>query len=209
MNLKIILILLVVTSLLSSCIVTETYSFSDSDFKQKKYKKFCVYSTEENIFRKGLIESYFVDILKDNDIESELGYEIFPATREWSESDFQRVLLDNNFDAFLKIDIEERIVYLSKIPLEESNTYIIEKKDNNGNIIYEEVRESDLDKRFSERFENLITTTLIDVKTNQIAWKAISETNTGKNSRNFEILLQRLSKEILSELETKEHIITN
>lgn len=136
MNLKIILIVFIASSFLSSFIVTETYSFSDPDFKQKKYKKFCIYSIEENIFRKGLIESYFVDRLKDNDIESELGYEIFPATREWSESEFQKILLDNNFDAFLKIDIEERIVYLSKIPLEESHTYIIEKKDINGNIIF-------------------------------------------------------------------------
>lgn len=92
-NYKNLMLIVTLSIVATSCVSIETTSYTDPDFINKKYSKFCVYSVEQNLNRRALVERVFAGEFKDAGLYAVEGSMIFPPTRTWDEADFQAQLL--------------------------------------------------------------------------------------------------------------------
>ncbi|MEZ4724002.1 MAG: hypothetical protein R2863_05040 [Candidatus Kapaibacterium sp.] len=173
----------------TSCYSVTTSSYSDREFKEKKYNKICIYSYDKNLVYRSLLEEMMVEELQLLNVEAIEGSELFPPTKERDENEFQSDLLANNVDGFLKFEV----VYdnINNYPEEsefELNKYY--QNDINSNLRY----------RFSVH--------LIDVKTNKIAWVGSSEPINYYeiNQFNRDGFFWKFSRSVIEELQEKGHI---
>lgn len=186
---KNIILLLIVSTLVTSCYSITTSSYSDKEFKRKKYNKICVYSFEENLVFRSILEKTMVEELYELGVDAMEGSELFPPTKERDENEFQSELLANNVDGFLKFEVvninTNSDAYESEIQIDNFHNY-----DMNSNLRY--------------RFE----VKLIDVKTNKLAWVGSSEPiNYYKiNQFNRDDFFWKFSKSVIEELQQKGHI---
>lgn len=188
-NYKKIILIALVSVLATSCYSVTTSSYSDREFKGKKYNKICIYSYDKNLVYRSLLEEMMVEELQLLNVEAIEGSELFPPTKERDENEFQSDLLANNVDGFLKFEV----VYdnINNYPEEsefELNKYY--QNDINSNLRY----------RFSVH--------LIDVKTNKIAWVGSSEPINYYeiNQFNRDGFFWKFSRSVIEELQEKGHI---
>jgi len=204
-NLFLIFLLSIVAT---SCVSIETTSYTDPDFINKKYAKFCVYSVEQNLNRRALIEKVFVEEFQEAGLYAVQGSMIFPPTRVWEEADFQAQLVKNGFDGFIKIEIMDENVNERITPEFHTNTETrtIKKKNGKDATITETNTfvTNDVDVYMSNQFQ----ADLIDVNSNKVAWKGYSSTSAQVDmiGMDVETIVERFAEDVINELKTKGHI---
>ncbi|MER3329750.1 MAG: hypothetical protein RIF34_09255, partial [Candidatus Kapaibacterium sp.] len=203
------LILIVVLSVVAtSCVSIETTSYTDPDFINKKYAKFCVYSIEQNLNRRALIERIFTEEFKEAGLYAVEGSTIFPPTRTWGEADYQAQLVKNGFDGFIKIEIMDENVNERVTPQVHTNTETktIKKKDGKDATITESNTfvTNDVDVYMNNQFQ----ADLIDVTSNKVAWKGYSSTTAQINmiGMDIETIVERFAEDVIEELKAKGHL---
>lgn len=206
MKTKHILALLLSIVILSSCVSVKTTSYSDPDFINKAYTRFCIFSTETNFNRKKMIENYMVKVFMDNYIDAVPGALLFPPTREWTESEFHNILIKNEIDAFIRVTVEKESINTWTTPVVSTNVYSVEREDEEGNKYYEEIEETRVSEDVNAVQENHLTASLIDVQSDRIAWKSFSESSINLRIASFESAVKKYAKNILEELKNKNHI---
>ncbi|PKL81138.1 MAG: hypothetical protein CVV25_01485 [Ignavibacteriae bacterium HGW-Ignavibacteriae-4] len=203
-----LVLLILVSVVATSCVSIETTSYSDPDFTNKKYAKFCIYSVEQNLNRRALVERVFSDEFKDAGIYAVEGSNIFPPTRTWEEGDFQSQLIKNGFDGFIKIEIVDEKVNERITPQIHTNTETRTIKKKNGKD--ETVTQSntyvteDIDVYMNNQFQ----ADLIDVTTNKVAWKGYSTTSAQVNmiGMDIETIIEKFAESVIEEMKAKGHI---
>ncbi len=204
-NLFLIFLLSIVAT---SCVSIETTSYTDPDFINKKYAKFCVYSVEQNLNRRALIEKVFAEEFQEAGLYAVQGSMIFPPTRVWEEADFQAQLVKNGFDGFIKIEIMDENVNERITPEFHTNTETrtIKKKNGKDATITETNTfvTNDVDVYMSNQFQ----ADLIDVNSNKVAWKGYSSTSAQVDmiGMDVETIVERFAEDVINELKTKGHI---
>lgn len=204
-NLILIFLLSIVAT---SCVSIETTSYTDPDFINKKYAKFCVYSVEQNLNRRALIEKVFAEEFQEAGLYAVQGSMIFPPTRVWEEADFQAQLVKNGFDGFIKIEIMDENVNERITPEFHTNTETrtIKKKNGKDATITETNTfvTNDVDVYMSNQFQ----ADLIDVNSNKVAWKGYSSTSAQVDmiGMDVETIVERFAEDVINELKTKGHI---
>lgn len=207
-NYKNLILLLLVSVVATSCVSIETTSYTDPDFINKKYAKFCVYSVEQNLNRRALIEKVFAEEFKEAGLYAVEGSMIFPPTRVWEEADFQAQLVKNGFDGFIKIEIMDENVNERVTPEFHTNTETrtIKKKNGKDATITQSNTyvTNDVDVYMSNQFQ----ADLIDVTSNKVAWKGYSSTSAQVDmiGMDVETIVERFAEDVINELKTKGHI---
>lgn len=191
-NYKNFILIALVSVIVSSCYSVSVSSYSDNEFKGKKYNKIFVYSEDENFVHRSLLEKTLVEELSSISIDAIEGSELFPPTRERDESDFQRELMKNGVDGFLKIErvIEDRYKLVSKNSEVDGNNNVTNSSNMNQPVI------------FKYRIK------LIDVETNKIAWIGISELFNyyAVTQETSGLFFVKFSRSVIEELQEKGHI---
>lgn len=202
------LLLFVFALILQSCVSIDTTSYSDPDFMGKQYNKLCVYSVDQNLNKRKLIENIFVKELKENGIDALEGSNLFPPTREWQETDFQSQLTKFGYDGFLKIEIVDENIKERVTPQvhTDTKTTTVKKKDGKDATITEtnSYVTNDVDVYMNNQFQ----ADLIDVATNKIAWKGYSSTSAQLNMIGIDIdaIVEKFAESVIEELQTKKHL---
>ncbi|MEZ4724001.1 MAG: hypothetical protein R2863_05035 [Candidatus Kapaibacterium sp.] len=207
-NYKNLMLIVTLSIVATSCVSIETTSYTDPDFINKKYSKFCVYSVEQNLNRRALVERVFAEEFKDAGLYAVEGSMIFPPTRTWDEADFQAQLLKNGFDGFIKVEIVDENVNERVTPQVHTNTETrtIKKKNGKDATITESNTyvTNDVDVFMNNQFQ----ADLIDVATNKVAWKGYSSTSAQVNmlGMDIETIIERFAEDVIEEMEMKGHI---
>lgn len=207
-NSKNLFLIFLLSIVATSCVSIETTSYTDPDFINKKYSKFCVYSVEQNLNRRALIEKVFAEEFQEAGLYAVQGSMIFPPTRVWEEADFQAQLVKNGFDGFIKIEIMDENVNERITPEFHTNTETrtIKKKNGKDATITETNTfvTNDVDVYMSNQFQ----ADLIDVNSNKVAWKGYSSTSAQVDmiGMDIETIVERFAEDVINELKTKGHI---
>ena len=207
-NYKNLMLIVTLSIVATSCVSIETTSYTDPDFINKKYSKFCVYSVEQNLNRRALVERVFAGEFKDAGLYAVEGSMIFPPTRTWDEADFQAKILKNGFDGFIKVEIVDENVNERVTPQVHTNTETrtIKKKNGKDATITESNTyvTNDVDVFMNNQFQ----ADLIDVATNKVAWKGYSSTSAQVNmlGMDIETIIERFAEDVIEEMEMKGHI---
>jgi hypothetical protein len=186
---KNLILIALVSVFTTSCYSVTTSSYSDKEFKKKKYNKICVYSHDENLVYRSILEKTMIGELNELGVDAMEGSEMFPPTKERDENEYQSELLANKVDGFLKFEL----VY-----------------DNTNNVAYESeiridnVHNNKMNSNLRYRFE----VKLIDVKTNKLAWLGSSEPINYYeiNQFNRDEFFWKFSRSVIEELQKKGHI---
>ncbi len=207
-NYKNLILLILVSVVATSCVSIETTSYTDPDFVNKKYAKFCVYSVEQNLNRRALVERVFTEEFKAAGIYAVEGSMIFTPTRTWDEADFQSQLTKNGFDGFIKIEIIDENVNERVTPQIHTNTETrtIKKKNGKDATITESNTyvTNDVDVYMNNQFQ----ADLIDVTSNKTAWKGYSSTSAQVNmvGMDIETIIEKFAEDVIEELQAKGHV---
>lgn len=205
--LKILIFTIGLVFLLSSCASTKTTSYTDPDFTGKKYSKVCVYADVEDLESKQILERNIAESLQKQGIEAIKGADLFPPTRDWSDDQIQSKLLEKNADAYLLVKITDKSVKEEFHPGTSTSTTTGEVKKVKGKEIYKETTTTTNNSSTSRQFFSSFKTTLIDVKTNRIAWTATSQSESGEGfSSGFELIYESLANDLVEELTQKGHL---
>lgn len=209
-NLSILYILLsaIVISFLQSCVSLDTTSYSDPSFASKPYKKICVYSIDVNLNYRSALEKAFVKEFKDLGIDAVEGSFIFPPTREWKEEEFQKALLANGFDGFLKVELLYENIIVNPSPVFDAVAYTLSEDDED---IEDEIIAGAIAAFADNSLGNInyqFQADMIDIETNKIAWSGFSST---EQDAAFLVeyrstVFKKFAKGVLEELEDKGHI---
>lgn len=92
---------LLLTLLLTSCATTNITSFTDPEFKGKKYKKFIVVTPNLNLEYSNLLQNKICESIKYKKASCTSSLETFPPTRLYNDEEISNVLIDNKIDAYL------------------------------------------------------------------------------------------------------------
>ncbi len=173
----------------TSCYSVTTSSYSDREFKEKKYNKICIYSYDENLVFRSILEKTMVEELQNLEVDAIEGSVLFPPTRERDEEEYQSELLKNNVDGFLKFEV----VYDN-----------INNNATEGEMELDNYFSNDLNSNLRYRF----SVHLIDVKTNKVAWIGSSEPINYYeiNQFNRDGFFWKFSRSVIEELQEKGHI---
>lgn len=202
------LIIFAFAIILQSCVSIDTTSYSDPDFIAKPYTNLCVYSVEQNLNRRKLVENVFVNELKEAGINAVQGSTLFPPTREWAESDFQTQLTKYGYDGFLKIEIVDEKINERVTPQvhTDTKTTTVKKRDGKDATITEtnSYVTNDVDVFMNNQFQ----ADLIDVATNKNAWKGYSSTSAQMNMIGIDIdaIIEKFAESVIEELQLKKHL---
>lgn len=201
--------LLLVSITVTSCVSIKTTSYSDPDFIAKKYNNVCIYSVDQNLNRRALLEEVFVYEFADAGIRAVEGSKLFPPTRDWVESDFQTILKKNGFDAFIKIEVLEENVNETVVPRYHTNTETQTIKKKNGKDVTVTNSNTYVTEDRNVYMNNQFQAELIDVETNKVAWKGYSSTNANLTAPgiNVETIMEKFAESVLEELNAKGHLI--
>jgi len=204
-NLALLVLLAVIAT---SCVSIETTSYSDPDFTNKKYSKFCVYSVEQNLNKRALIERVFVEEFKEAGIYAVEGSNIFPPTRTWEEGEFQSQLMKNGFDGFIKIEIMDEVVNERVIPQVHTNTETTTTKKKNGKDATVTNTNTYVTNDIDVYMNNQFQADLVDVATNKVAWKGYSSTSAQINmvGMDIETIIEKFAEDVIEEMQAKGHI---
>jgi len=173
----------------TSCYSVTTSSYSDREFKEKKYNKICIYSYDENLVFRSILEKTMVEELQNLEVDAIEGSVLFPPTRERDDEVYQSELLKNNVDGFLKFEV----VYDN-----------INNNATEGKMELDNYFSNDLNSNLRYRF----SVHLIDVKTNKVAWIGSSEPINYYeiNQFNRDGFFWKFSRSVIEELQEKGHI---
>lgn len=207
-NYKNLLLMVILSVVATSCVSIETTSYTDPDFINKKYAKFCVYSVEQNLNRRALIERVFAEEFNDAGIYAVEGSTIFPPTRTWEEGDFQSQLTKNGFDGFIKIEIVDEKVDERVTPQLHTNSETTTVKKKNGTDATITKSNSYVTNNVDVYMNNQFQADLIDVPTNKVAWKGYSSTSAQVNmiGMDIETIIEKFAESVIEELQSKGHI---
>ena len=167
---------------LNSCASTETTSFSDPDFRGKKYDNICVYAETSDLEWKDYIEKEMVNCLKDEGINAIQGSFLFPPTREWNDGQIEQTLRDKGLDGYILITIESQKVDEKYVPGEvvtEKKGETKKKKDS-SEVYVETTTTKVKEGRVEKEYHTVFNTKLVDVASSRIAWTATSKSNSGE-----------------------------
>lgn len=202
------LFLFIISVTITSCVSIDTTSYSDPDFISKQYTHICIYSVEQNLNRRAMIERVFVEEFKDAGITAVQGSYLFPPTREWEEKDYQGTLKKNGFTGFLKIEILDEVVNETVVPRVQTSSETQTVKKKNG----KDVTVTNTDTYVTEDrdifMNNQFQAELIDVETNRIAWKGFASTSAQLDVPGIDIetIMEKFAESVMEELEMKGHL---
>lgn len=207
-NYKNLLLIVLVSVIATSCVSIETTSYSDPDFINKKYAKFCVYSVEQNLNRRALIERVFAEEFKDAGIYVMEGSRIFPPTRTWEEGDFQSQLIKSGFDGFIKIEIIDEKVNERITPQIHTDSESTTIKKRNGKDATITKSNTYVTNNVDVFMNNQFQADLIDVTSNKVAWKGYSSTSAQVDiiGMDIETIIEKFAEDVIEELKAKGHI---
>lgn len=114
-------------SLLSACATTNISSFKDADFKNSQYGSFVAYASVDDLGQRKVIENHLCKLLVERDASCQVGIELFPPTRGYSDAQIKAGAKNSGADALLTVDLmsaytkESTVVHTT--PQNSSDTY--------------------------------------------------------------------------------------
>jgi hypothetical protein len=194
--------------LLQSCVSIETTSYSDPDYIGKSYNKICVYSVEGDLNLRSKIEGIFVDKFTGAELNVVQGSTIFPPTREWEDEDFQKTLLANGFDGFLKIEMIDEDINVTTTPVYDTDTYTSTKENEDGETETVIETRTTVSENTNVHVQKKFQADMIDVRTNKIAWRGFSATDANMSmiGMHRETIIEKFAEGVIEELKVKAHI---
>lgn len=193
---------------LASCASTETRGISDPDFVGKQYQKIVIYATVPDLKSRQDLENLVVTEMMKRGITAYMGTNLFPPTREWSEDEMQKAMVDKGFDGFLKIDLVNQDVKETVDNATSTTTTTGEQsKTRDGKTKYKETSTTTTNANVTKTFFSSFQTDLIDVKTNRKAWTATSNSQSGQGfSDDFSLIFESYAEDIVEHLKKHGHI---
>lgn len=200
--------IIVLSIVATSCVSIETTSYSDPDFISKKFDKFCIYSVEQNLNRRALIERVFAKEFQEAGIYAVEGSMIFPPTRIWEEGDYQSQLSKNGIEGFIKIEIIDENVNERITPQVHTNTETRTIKKKNGKDATVTESNTYVTEDVDVYMNNQFQADLINVNTNKIAWRGYSSTSAQINmvGMDIETIIEKFAESVIEEMKVKGHI---
>ncbi|MFP4527788.1 MAG: hypothetical protein ACLFQX_04495 [Candidatus Kapaibacterium sp.] len=189
--------------ILAGCASTETTSFRDPEFIGKQYDKICVYADITDLKYRLLIENEMVKEFREAGVNAVRGYDLFPPTREWSDDDIHRALVDKSIEGYLLIAWTDRNVEQVYKPGDlVTETKKVKDKDKKGKEVTKEKSVTYQTPGHTEnKYYSAFETKLIDVKTSKVAWIATSQSESGESfSGDFRPIIDSYSDDIVETL---------
>lgn len=208
--LKSFLSILIISVVITSCVSIETTSYSDPDFISKQYTNICIYSVEQNLNRRSMIEDVFVEEFKAAGINAVQGSFLFPPTRDWEEKDFQAILRKNGFNGFIKVEILDEVINETVVPRVQTNSETQTIKKKNGKDVTVTSTNTFVTEDRDIYMNNQFQADLIDVETNKVAWKGFASTSAQLDIPGIDIetIMEKFAEGVIEELRNKGHVKT-
>ncbi|MFZ3122128.1 MAG: hypothetical protein WA104_02005 [Thermodesulfovibrionales bacterium] len=83
---------------LTACAGTSLYSVRNEEFSHNKYKNLIIFIPESDIALRAVFEDAFVEHFSQSSIKAVSSLKLFPPVTDYSNSDLNRKLIDNNID---------------------------------------------------------------------------------------------------------------
>lgn len=93
--------LLLITLLFGGCASTKITSFTDPDFLHVKYNSYVVVTPNLNLEYSSLLQNKICDEIQKNDATCTIGIELFPPTREFSNTDKSKIIKNSEIEGYL------------------------------------------------------------------------------------------------------------
>lgn len=190
-----------------SCATTNTTSFTDPDFMGKKYSKICVVVEVGDFATKKELEKKICSELKNLRVETVIGSDLFPPTRNWTDEQIKNQLTKMEIDGYLNVQvlnqsIDDRVLGTTTVTEtvgQESNT------GNKGRYIQRTIANTtaNSDRNYLSSFK----TQLIDVTSDRVAYAATSNSQSGETfSGDFSLIFSSFAEDIAKDLKVKGHL---
>lgn len=193
---KIVIINLII-SLIYSCAFTKIESVTDQNYKSKSYSNILILSTFSDLLYKSKVEDACLHYCRSEKITAFSGSELMPPTRDYTTSEINNVLEENEIDGILIVAIQdywESNYYVPQYASSSSGSATIigntisytQKKQNYGGFSY-----SKPNVVFESRF--------FDSRSNEYIWRSTSLTR-GNAFANFSTLADSLARGVINKL---------
>jgi hypothetical protein len=189
--------------ILSGCATTETTSYRDPEFVGKQYDKICVFADIDDLKYRQMVEDEMVKDFRETGIYAVQGAMLFPPTRQWSDEDIHKVLVEKNLDGYLLIAWTDKHVDQVYKPGElVTETKKVKDKNKKGKEVTNEKSVTYQTPGHTENtYYSAFETKLIDVKTSKTAWMAHSKSESGESfSEDFKPIIDSYSDDIVETL---------
>ena len=178
---------------LTGCASTSITSYTDPDYRAVQFKNILVVANTNKLGDRLGMENRIVEVLETNGIKSIPSYSILPPTREFSDSQKIKLMLDNKVDGCIMINFGEKGVQEYSIPILGSNS----QTQFNGNTITTSTKYIG-GETFSKPYAEF-EIKLYDVNNGKMAW--IANSFTGGNAyANFNTVYSSFCDKIVDRL---------
>lgn len=192
-----IIIIFLIAALISSCASTKIKSVVDSNYQSKNYTDILILSTFSDLIYKSAIEDKCLKYCRWENINAYTGSELIPSTREYSNSEINKIMKENDIDGILIIAVQDYWESQYYVPQYASSTTgtatligntisYTQNKQKYGGFSYSKPRVA-----FECRF--------FDSKSNEYIWRATSITK-GNAFANFFTLADSLASRVIYKL---------
>jgi hypothetical protein len=187
--------------LLQSCASVDTQSYVDPDFRNAKFQKICVLVDDQDLRNRDYIEGQFVEEFKEVGIMAEKAIRVMPPTREWTDENVHKFLVQNRFDGLLVIGVTGQDVEQIYNPGAIVTTTKGKETKKKGKTEYEETSTTKNTSTTSRKYHASFTANLFDVKTNKKAWVSTSTSEADETfSQNFDLIFDTYASNIVERL---------
>jgi hypothetical protein len=181
---------------LGGCVTTEIKSFTDPDFKSKKYSHLMVQSQSEYLDQQDQIETLYIGALGSTKAQGDSYLKIFSPTRKYSDSEINVMLAKHRIDGILVIKQTQYYEDQKYVP-QNSSTYGQGTITGNEVNTYSHTNTSGGFYVTHSRLRHEIT--LYDARTKRTVWIGGAFT-AGKKRNNFKEIYQSLANETVKHL---------
>ncbi len=192
---------LVIVVFIVSCASTKMTSFRDPAFQSVSFNRILVVANTSDLEWRRKIEGKMAQAFRDVGVFAIEGVQLFPPTRELTDSEKVKILLQNNIDAYVSVSVGESGVKEVYVPPTGSTTKTEGDIRVTGNRAHYEEKSTTrihggytLSKPWAD-FE----TKLFDVTTGQNAWLASSHTG-GNAYANFSTVINSYCDKVVEQL---------
>lgn len=187
--------------LLQSCASVDTQSYVDPDFRNAKFQKICVMVDDQDLRNRDYIEGQFVEEFKEVGIMAEKAIRAMPPTREWTDENVHKFLVQNRFDGLLVVGVTGQDIENIYNPGKVITTTKGKKTKKKGKTEYEEVTTTKNTSTTSTKYHASFSASLFDVKTNKKAWISTSTSEaSGEFGMDFDNIFDTYAGDIVERL---------
>ena len=99
------LLMILITLLITGCVTTNVKGYTDREYNGYKIKKAVVRAPNAGFAFGELLEGSLVEELNNAGVPAKSFLEMFPPTREWSNEQVAKELMEKGYDAILHVNL--------------------------------------------------------------------------------------------------------